>query len=150
MKTSTHTYPRPWRPLSIALALAAGSGFALPAAAAWTQLPAAKHEGNITYLSGGIGTGEAKAMQAAARKYPLEVEFIKKERGGPAAYLADDKVTIRNAGGKTVLSATSDGPFLLAKLPPGRYTVMASNDKVRKERKVDLASGKHERVIFEW
>jgi hypothetical protein len=150
MKRVTHPDRRMWRHLSIALALGAGVGFALPAAASVSQLPMAQHEGKVTYLSGGIGEREAKAMQEAAPKYPLEVEFIKKEPSGPAAYLANDKVAIRDRAGKTVLSTTSTGPFLLAKLPPGRYTVMATNNKASKARKIDLAAGKHEKLVFEW
>jgi hypothetical protein len=147
MKTLTHTSRRH---LPIVLALGAGLALALPAAASNGALPMAKHEGNVTYLSGGIGESEAQAMKAAAAKYPLEVEFVKKEPSGPAAYLAADKVAIRDHAGKTLLQTTSDGPFLLAKLPPGLYTISATNQNVSKERRVDLAAGKHEKVVFEW
>jgi hypothetical protein len=150
MKQVTHSDRHTWHRLSLTLALAAGVGFALPAAATVSQLPMARHEGKVTYLSGGIGEREAKAIKEVAPKYPLEVEFIKKEPSGPAAYLAEDKLAIRDHAGKTVLSTTSNGPFLLAKLPPGRYTVMATNDKTSKERRIDLASGKHEKIVFEW
>ena len=150
MKLSNRTEHSRRRLLPIALALAAGLGFAVPALASNANLPTAMHEGKVTYLSGGIGESEIAAMKAAAPKYPLEVEFIKKEATGPAAYLAADKLTIRDHAGKTVLSTTSNGPFFLAKLPTGRYTVMATNRNVSRERRIDLAAGGHEKIVFEW
>jgi len=141
---------RRWRQLSIALAVGAGLGLSLPAFASRAELPMTKHEGKVTYLSGGIGADEAQAMRSAAPQYPLEVEFIKKEASGPAAYLADDHVTIRDHAGKTVLNTTSGGPYLLAKLPAGWYTVSASNHNISKERRIDVTPDKHERIVFEW
>jgi hypothetical protein len=150
MNTLTRNLRHPWRHLPIALAFGAGLCLSLPAAANSAALPMARHEGNVTYLSGGIGEAELQAMRAAAARYPLEVEFVKKEARGPAAYLADNRVTVRDDAGKTVLSTKSDGPFLLARMPPGHYTVAATDKTITKERKVDLSAGKHERIVFEW
>lgn len=123
---------------------------AAPALSAVATLPMVHQQGNVVYLSGGIGEPEAQAMKRAAGKYPLEIEFLQKERTGHPAYLAGDQVSILDHAGKTVLEATADGPFLLAKLPPGRYTISASDHGVAKKRAVDVEAGKHSNVVFEW
>ena len=41
------------------------------------------------------------------------------------AYLVTERVSIRNAGGE-LLTVADAGPWLLVKLPPGRYTVAAA------------------------
>ena len=43
-----------------------------------------------------------------------------------ADFLADVKVRVRDTHGHDTMKATSDGPFLLAKLPPGQYGIVAS------------------------
>jgi hypothetical protein len=123
---------------------------AAPALSAVAALPMVHQQGNVVYLSGGIGQTEAQAMKRAAGKYPLEVEFLQKEATGHPAYLAGDYVAILDHAGKAVLETTSDGSFLLAKLPPGRYTISATDHGVAKKRAVDVEAGRHRNVIFEW
>ena len=112
-------------------------------------LPAAHTQHDITYLSGGVGKDEASAIKHVAKFYPLEVEFLRKATPKDE-YLASVKVRIKDARDKMVLNVTSDGPFLLAKLPAGRYTVSAESDRVIKTREVDVAPDKHRRLVFEW
>lgn len=113
-------------------------------------LPPEHHMGAIAYMSGGIGADEASAMKEAAPRYPLELMFVAKEQGGHDAYLAADKIIVRDQKGRTVLDAVSDGPFLLAKLPPGQYTVEAIDHGQVRERSVRINPDKHARLVFEW
>lgn len=73
----------------------------------------------IAYMSGGVGGDERELMDSDARKYNLRLVFADKE----GAYLADVKVDIRDAAGRDILSAVSDGPWFFAKLPNGRYKI---------------------------
>lgn len=75
----------------------------------------------IAYMSGGVGADEREAMQGLARNYNLRLVFADKE----GAYLSDVKVDIRNAAGRDILSAVSNGPWFFAKLPNGRYKIQA-------------------------
>jgi hypothetical protein len=117
--------------------------------AAAEHLPPARTQVAISYVSGGVGDDEAAAMKQAARDYPVEMEFL--QRAQPRdEYLADIKVEVKDQHDKTVLDTTSAGPFLLAKLPAGRYTVMADRgDKVEK-RTVKVDPHAHQRIVFEW
>lgn len=105
-------------------------GVGLPApltahAAATAPQPPEQTVGNEVHLSGGIGEGESAAMKQSALPYPLELASVAKAVDGHDIYLADDQSTVRNQAGQIVLNDHADRPFMLAKLPPGSYTVEA-------------------------
>ncbi len=112
-------------------------------------LPATHRQGEVTYLSGGIGLNESDAIKHAAKAYPLELEFVLKAKPKDE-YLADVKVQIKDAHDKTMLNATADGPFLLAKMPAGKYTVSADRHGKLEHRQVEIAANGHQRVVFAW
>ncbi len=111
-------------------------------------LPAEVKQGNVRYVTGGVGADVAAAFKQAASKYPLELLFAQKAVPNDV-YLAGVKVTVRQSG-KVVLNADSGGPFLLAHLPPGKYQIEAVSEGVSKQQSVDIQSGKHRRVVFVW
>jgi Zn-dependent alcohol dehydrogenase len=132
--------------LSAAALVAAG---ALPAMSMVApNLPAERTQGTVTYLTGGVGSDVSAAMLAARAQYPLALEFVRKAKPRDE-YLGDVDVTIEDSSGE-VLHATSDGPFLFARLPEGKYIVRAEDDGRVKMRHVRVAPGKHEQVVFEW
>ena len=112
-------------------------------------VPVAHMQGEVTYLSGGIGLTEANAIKHVAKNYPLELEFVAKAKPRDE-YLADVKVQIKDAHNKTMLNTTSDGPFLLAKMPVGKYTISADHDGKIEHRQIVLAAKEHRRIVFEW
>ena len=113
------------------------------------NLPAEHRVSAITYLSGGIKQPEAEAIKHVARYYPLELQFLRKAKPTDE-YLANVKVRIKDQHDKMVLNITSDGPFLLAKLPAGKYTVSAERDHDLKVREVQIVAAEHRRLVFEW
>ena len=128
-------------------ALVAAPAFA--ALSPQTALPARHHRGNVTYMSGGIGQDEARAMRREASQFPLELLFV--ERSGKRDdFLADMPVTIRDAKGDVVFRGRSAGPYFLAKLPAGRYTVSSREDGRAVTRHVDVGGKGTRRVVFEW
>ena len=56
-------------------------------------------------------------------------------------YLSDVDVAIKDAGGKTLIQHTAEGPFLLAKLPGGTYSVSATYDGKTQSRKIKVGGG---------
>jgi len=112
-------------------------------------LPAEDTQGNVRYVSGGVGEQSAAAFKQAAAKYPLELLFAQKASPNDV-YLASVKVTVRDRAGKVVLEAVSEGPYLLATMPAGKYQIEADNEGVVKRQVVEIVSGKHRKVVFVW
>lgn len=130
--------------------VAAGMAVALPMASlATTRLPAEHTQGSITYMSGGVGKDEAKAMRAERSKFPLSMEFVKRAKPRDE-FLAGVNVTIKDPSGKTELNAVADGPIMLARLPDGKYTVSAEHAGQTRTREVVIAAHKPAHVVMEW
>jgi hypothetical protein len=134
--------------LDAAVALALGCGISGYSGAA-NLLPTEHKQGDVAYLSGGIGEDEARAIEAKARDYPLTLEFLVKAQPR-AEFTSDVKVKIEDHAGKVVLDTVSEGPFLLVRLPPGRYAVNANLEGETQARHIHLVDKRPKRVIFEW
>src|SRR5262245_33887291 len=104
------------------LAAAVAATFALGAGAAAAALPPLKTQGGIEYVTGGVGKSEAQSFKEAQSRFPLALEFVRKAVPHDE-FVANVHVTVQDREGKNVLAVESDGPFLLAKLPSGEYTV---------------------------
>ncbi|AHV93323.1 putative exported protein [Bordetella holmesii 70147] len=113
-------------------------------------LPQAQQQGDVRFLSGGIGQGQSDAMKAAASQYRLMLTFAQRAAGGSAQYLADIPVEISNAQNKVVLKTVSQGPYLLANLPAGDYTVKATSNGQVKTQGVHIGASGTANAIFEW
>ena len=113
-------------------------------------LPHTRIQGDITWLSGGVGQSEARAMERAARHYPLSLEFVIKtgQKGMPAEFTANVPVTITDPHGAKVFSAMSTGPFMLLKLPAGQYRIAAEVHGKKLERNV-VVGRRPRHVVFE-
>jgi len=96
------------------------TAFAQPA-----SLPPIHRSGQVQYLTGGIGSDRSSAIERASRHWPLTLEFAVKDNTH-ADFAAGVKTVVRDAKGHPVLRVDSAGPFVLAKLPPGRYSVDAN------------------------
>jgi hypothetical protein len=112
-------------------------------------LPPVQHQGSVQYVSGGIGLDESEALKAAAKDYPLALTFAA-QVGGKADYVADVTVAIHDGQGKPVLRATSEGPYMLVKLPAGDYKVSATYKGQTQERQVAVKGAGAARAVFEW
>jgi hypothetical protein len=134
----------------VSILAAVGIAVAIPAMGEPTSaLPREQMQGSVAYLTGGIGLDESRAIIQAASQYPLELEFVRKTTVRNE-YMSDVKVTIKDHAGKTVLEAVSGGPFLLARLPAGQFTVSADRGGDAKQSIVNIKPNGHERVMFEW
>ena len=114
-----------------------------------SQLPAKQKMGEVTYIMGGVGQTEAAAIEHVAKYYPLELEFLQKAKS-KNEYLSDVQVRIKDAHDKMVLNVTANGPFLLAKMPDGKYTVSAEREHKVEHRQIKISAKDHQRVVFEW
>ena len=79
----------------------------------------------VEAVSGGIGQAERESLQLAQGRYSF---FMRTAISRSGAYLSGVQVTITNNQDKrVVLEHTMQGPWLLAALPPGPYTVQVSH-----------------------
>jgi hypothetical protein len=109
------------------------------------------HYGEVPYVTGGVTSDEADAMRAQARNYPLEVTMATPgEVQGYNDFVAGTTFQVRDARGDVVLDAADLGPIVLAKLPPGEYTLRANWDGNVKTQKVHVGRDGRTQVTFLW
>ena len=87
-------------------------------------------------------------MQRAASRYPLEVVFVEKA-GKRERYLAEMPVRITDEQGHVVFEGQSTGPYFLARLPKGRYTVSTRWDAWSSSRPIRIGRDR-QRIVFAW
>jgi hypothetical protein len=107
------------------------------------------HASDVNYRTGGIGSSEAEEMREAAKNYALEVVFVQKLKE-QEEFVSDVKVQIQDAQKNTVLDVITDGPFLLANLPNGKYVITADFNGDTKQQKVNVGAKKHQKIVFWW
>ncbi|WP_269506821.1 carboxypeptidase-like regulatory domain-containing protein [Burkholderia sp. IMCC1007] len=132
---------------TVAAALAAG--LATVATGAYAQsddLPAATQQGDVSFVSGGIGKDQSTAFERNESAWPLALRFT----GQGGEYLADVHVRIVDGKNNEVLKTDARGPYMLVKLPPGRYTVHASYQGSDESRAVTVGSKGGAKAAFQW
>ncbi|SHL72690.1 hypothetical protein SAMN05216428_105140 [Nitrosospira sp. Nsp11] len=114
-----------------------------------TSLPPTRSQGHAEFLSGGIGGDESDAIKKAAISWPLMLELA--QTSTPRAeYISDVPVTISDESGKIVLDTVAEGPFLLIKLPPGKYSLAATYQSIKLYRQLNIQKGQHEKLTLIW
>jgi hypothetical protein len=109
-----------------------------------TGMPPTQQQGDVSFVTGGVGRDESTALRQARRQWPLSLQFT----GPGASYVADVQVQIAKAGGKTVLETASHGPYMLVRLPQGRYTVNATYSGVTRKQTVNVRGNGSARATF--
>ncbi|MBL8701226.1 MAG: carboxypeptidase regulatory-like domain-containing protein [Alphaproteobacteria bacterium] len=103
-----------------------------------------KAQGDVLYVTGGVGDAEIAEIKAMAPRYPLQI--LTADRSGQ--YVAGAHVTL-SRGGRDVFDATLDGPYLLAKLAPGSYRLRASFEGRQVERMVQVGT-RSQAITLHW
>lgn len=105
-----------------------------------------QEQNGITYLSGGIGEDESKAIQQTTG-YNLHMTF---SVGPENKYIPDVDVVIQKAQGQTVLTLNQAGPLVYVQLPPGKYTVVATRKGEERRESANVGSGPARNLVFHW
>jgi hypothetical protein len=100
----------------------------------------------VAYITGGVGQDEATAIRELASGYNMRATFT--TRSGE--YLSGVNVQVLKVDGATVFAATSDGPYLFARLPQGHYRVIASVDGAQRSRDVYIPARGGVRFTLVW
>lgn len=133
----------PYRSYMIAFAVAV----ALSASTAWAaDFPEIHQQGDVTYVSGGIGDDETEALAVAKKDYNLHLTST----DSTGHYLGGSRTVIRNGANAVLIDVVSHGPLFYAHLPSGRYSVESFNGDQSKKKSVNISSGKAARVNFTW
>lgn len=103
-------------------------------------------QNGITYLSGGIGEDEARAI-GQAQGYNLHMTFA---IGPENKYVPDVDVTVQSASGQTLLTLSEAGPLVYVQLPPGRYSVVATRNGEERRDTAEVGSGAARNLVFHW
>lgn len=127
--------------------IAAALAFGLVGGAyAQSGLPAVRQQGNVSFVSGGVGQDESTAFQHNERSWPLAMRFT----GSGGEFLAGVHVKVTNGKGDDVLTTDARGPYMLVKLAPGRYTVHAMYNGHEQTRAVSVPAKGGTRAAFSW
>lgn len=102
--------------------------------------------GQVAFASGGVGEDSLQRMKALSKDFNLKVIFALKAGN----YLADVAVVISDARGAKVLETVSEGPWFLAKLPPGKYQFTAAYESESFTRTMTIPATGQRELIFRW
>jgi hypothetical protein len=137
---------------SLAAALICGAGLLGMMSAQATNPPIHITNG-IEYMSGGGAKDEAQFMETVSPRWAATFEFAVNDASNMlAADIAPNvKLQVRDASnGNALLSAQAEGPYLLARLDPGRYTVEATLNGQTLKQEVTVRAGEASKATFVW
>lgn len=127
------------------LAVLAFAAFSSAPARADDEALEVQQQGDISYISGGIGRDESDALQATQANYNLRI--MNADRYGH--FSGDTRIVISDSQHNVLLDATS-GPLFYANLPKGRYIVEGFSQEQSAKRVITIANGKAAHVRFVW
>lgn len=104
-------------------------------------------QGEVIFVSGGVGADEQNAMQAIRADYNLNLLFSIKSTG---EYVSDVKVRVADSSGKLLLESVSDGPMLFARLKPGSYTITVDRDGQVSHKTATIRGAQRTSLSFTW
>jgi hypothetical protein len=104
----------------------------------------------IRHVSGGVGESERIELNALSNQFNLRLMFAMQ---GSGEYLSAVRVNILDTHGGSILNTEAKGPWLLAQLASGDYTVEASvPSQVQQPQRqtVHIESSHQSRLDFYW
>jgi|SRR5688500_8065770 len=113
------------------------------------SLPPVQSHGQTEFLTGGVGKEQSDAILREGRSWPLMLQMAQGD-APHAAYISDVRVMIKDGSGTTVLDIVTEGPFLLVKLPPGKYTIEAIYESTARHRDVTIEKGSSKKITLLW
>lgn len=102
--------------------------------------------GQVTFASGGVGDDSLQRMEALSKDFNLKVIFALKAGN----YVSDVAVVISDVRGAKVLETVSEGPWFLAKLPPGKYQFTATYENESFTRATTIPATGQRELILRW
>lgn len=120
------------------------AGWAWPAVA---QSVVVHTQGEVRYVSGGVGEDERLDLAAMHAEFNVHMTFAVKRAGN---FIADVGVEVRDAGGRVLLDTVSQGPWLYVRFAPGHYRLRARYGGAEQTRDFDVRAGRHTELYLYW
>jgi hypothetical protein len=103
--------------------------------------PKVHKQSGSTYVTGGSGEAQRKALFKIANKYPIQLIF---EVEGEAADISGVKVTLTDQSGNALIEAVSEGPYFYMNPPAGgRFTIDAEYNGEKQTKTKDLVGRRY-------
>ena len=104
-------------------------------------------QGEVTFVTGGVGLDERNELNATRANYNLSLLFSVQGKGN---FLSDVKIRITDLKGNVFLETVSNGPKLFAKLPSGRYIVTVDLNGETYHKTVSVRGKQNTSLSFTW
>ena len=101
---------------------------------------------NPSFVSGGVGSESIDELKARAGEFNLKLVFATKS----GEYVSGVWVTITTEKGTYLQKTRSEGPWFMAKLPPGDYRITATLAGKAINHQVTVSSKKLRVLDFRW
>jgi hypothetical protein len=101
---------------------------------------------DIPYVSGGVGLDAREELRAQEGDYNLMMVMVLSD----GHYMGGADLRIRDQGGTTLLAIDAQGPWVLARLRAGSYTVEARAGGVRRTARCVIHEKGLRRVVLTW
>jgi len=99
------------------------------------------------YISGGVGLEERSQFLTYRDEFNLRLVYAVRKSGH---YLANVETIVADEAGEVLLKVRSEGPFVYAKLAPGRYRIAATFRDETQRRDITVAPDKATVLQLYW
>ena len=113
-------------------------------------LPPVQQSNGTEYVTGGFGDNAAQAFKQAEASYPLTLVFAEDAGGGSRPYVAEVAVVVKDDAGKVIMDVPSAGPYLLARLEPGKYRIDATYMGKTQTQEIQVTQSQPIRQVLTW
>ena len=103
--------------------------------------PKVHKQGGSTYVTGGSGEAQRKALFKIANKFPIQLIF---EVEGQEGDISGVKVTLTDQSGNALIEAVSEGPYFYMNPPAGgRFVIDAEYNGEKQTKTKDLVGRRY-------
>ena len=103
--------------------------------------PKVRKQGATTFVTGGSGEAQRKALFKIANKFPIQLIF---EVEGQEGDISGVKVTLTDQSGNALIEAVSDGPYFYMNPPAGgRFVIDAEYNGEKQTMTKDLVGRRY-------
>jgi len=134
------------RAIALALSSLLALSLLVPTAATARSEVLSTAPSGVTFISGGISEEGVDRLRGMETDFNLKMVFALNN----GEYVSDVKVQVVDPSGNVVLDTMTEGPWLLAKLPAGNYSVNATYGRATERRVVAVAPAALKTVDFRW